>query len=56
MSYADIDIYLKGFGIDVDSKKLNQSYNSKLVYSKDVLADESEETLISIANTMTDTG
>jgi len=49
MSYSDIDIYLKGFGIDVSSKQTSGA-NSKWVYSKEILSDESEDILISIAD------
>lgn len=49
MSYSDIDIYFKGFGIDVSSKQTSGA-NSKWVYSKEILSDESEDILISIAD------
>lgn len=49
MSYSDIDIYLKGFGIDVSSKQTSGT-NSKWVYSKEILSDESDNIIISIAD------
>lgn len=49
MSYSDIDIYLKAFGIDTSTKQTSGA-NSKWVYSKEVLADEPDDTLISIAD------
>jgi len=49
MSYSDIDIYLKGFGIDSVSKQTSGA-NSKWVYSKELLADESDKIIISIAD------
>jgi hypothetical protein len=49
MSYADIDAYLKGYGIDAASKKTSGT-NSKWVYTKEVLADESDETILTIAD------
>jgi len=50
MTYSDIDIYLKGFGIDVRAKTEDKSYSSKWVYSKDILAGESDDVIISIAD------
>ena len=49
MSYSDIDIYLKGFGIDVSSKKTSGA-NSKWVYSKEILSDEPDNIIIAIAD------
>lgn len=49
MSYSDIDIYLKGFGLDVASKQTSGA-NSKWVYSKEVLSDEPDDIIISIAD------
>lgn len=48
MSYADIDIYLRAFGIDTRVKKTSAT-NSKWVYTKEVLADETDETILAIA-------
>ncbi|MEQ8408764.1 MAG: toll/interleukin-1 receptor domain-containing protein [Gammaproteobacteria bacterium] len=48
MTYSDIDIYLKGFGIDVS--KPTSGANSKWVYSKELLADEPDDIIIRIAN------
>jgi len=50
MTYSDIDIYLKGFGIDPRAKTEDKSYNSKWVYSKDILAGESDDVILSIAD------
>jgi hypothetical protein len=48
MSYSDIDAFLKGFG--VDTNKPTSGVNSKWVYTKDLLADSSNEIVIRIAN------
>jgi len=48
MTYSDIRIYLSGFG--VDTKKETSSINSKWVYCKEILADESDELLLKIAD------
>lgn len=50
MTYSDIDIYLKGFGIDPRAKTEDKSYGSKWVYSKDILAGESDDVILSIAD------
>jgi len=47
MGYADIGVYLKGFGVDISKQTSN--VNSKWVYSKELLADEPDETLFKIA-------
>ena len=48
MSYADINIYLKGCG--VDTSKETSNINSKWVYVKELLADESDAKIIEIAD------
>lgn len=48
MSYADIDAYLKAHGVNI--KKSTSGVNSKWVYSKELLADETNERLIKIAD------
>lgn len=48
MSYAGIDAYLKAH--DVNIKKSTSGVNSKWVYSKELLADETNERLIQIAD------
>jgi hypothetical protein len=48
MSYGEIDTYLKAHGVDV--KKPTSGVNSKWVYSKELLSDESEELVIRIAD------
>lgn len=48
MTYADIDIYLSNYGISPGSGTQN-SYNSKRVYAKDLLAKKNDDTLIAIA-------
>jgi len=48
MTFADIKTYLTALKIDLS--KGTDSYNSKYVYSKDLLAPISEDTLILIAN------
>lgn len=48
MSYTDIDVYLKSCGVRID--KQTSGVNSKRVYVKQLLADESDATLISIAD------
>jgi len=48
MGYSDIDIYLKGFGVDV--KKQTSSVNSKWVYVKELLSDVDNNTIFDIAD------
>lgn len=48
MSYGEIDTYLKAHGVDI--KKPTSGVNSKWVYSKELLADESEDLIIRIAD------
>lgn len=48
MTYADLNIYLSNYGISPGSGTQN-SYNSKRVYVKDLLATQSDEKLIAIA-------
>ena len=48
MTYSDIDVYLKGFNINTDKK--TSSVNSKWVYTKELLSDETDETILRIAN------
>jgi hypothetical protein len=48
MTFDDIDVYLSGFGVDTAPK--DRSYNSKWVYTKDLLAAAPEETVIRIAD------
>lgn len=48
MTFADIDIYLKAKG--VDTSKDWSGTNSKWVYSKEMLADESEALIVEIAD------
>ncbi len=50
MSYTDINVYLKGFGIDASAKSRGKSFRSKWVYSKEVLAYEPDEIILSIAD------
>ena len=50
MTYSDIDVYLKGFGIDANAKAEGKSFGSKWVYSKEVLADEADDIILSIAD------
>lgn len=47
MTYADIDIYLSGFNINM--KKGISSVNSKWVYTKALLSDAADEIIIKIA-------
>ena len=49
MSYSDLKVYLRAHGIDVDAKKTS-AINSKWVYTKEVLADEPDETVLAIAD------
>lgn len=49
MSYSDIDIFLKSFGIDITQKKTSGA-NSKWVYSKELLADENESVILQVAD------
>lgn len=48
MSYRDIEIYLAGFG--VKTSKVTSSVNSKWVYTKELLADESDELILNVAS------
>lgn len=48
MSYADIDVYLKAYG--VDTKKPNSGANSKWVYVKDLLSGENDGLLVRVAD------
>ncbi len=48
MSYGEIDTYLKAYG--VDTKKQTSGVNSKWVYSKELLGDESESIILRIAD------
>lgn len=48
MSYADIDIYLKAYG--VDTKKPTSGANSKWVYVKELLNDEKDDLVVRIAD------
>lgn len=48
MTYSDIDVYLKGFGIDVS--KPTSGSNSKWVYTKELLADVPNATILEIAD------
>jgi len=48
MTYSDIDVYLKGFGIDVS--KPTSGANSKWVYTKEILADVPSATILEIAD------
>ncbi len=48
MSYVEIEAYLKAHG--VDTKKPTSAVNSKWVYSKELLGDESVELIIRIAD------
>jgi len=48
MSYADINVYLRGCG--VDTTKETSSINSKWVYVKELLADEPDSKIVDIAN------
>ena len=47
MVFADIDAYLRGHGINTN--KPTSGTNSKRIYSKEMLADESDELLLKIA-------
>lgn len=48
MTFSEIDVYLAAHG--VDCKGFQPSANSKRVYVKEVLADSSEELILTIAN------
>ncbi len=48
MSYVEIDTYLTAIGIDT-SKETSDNGGSKWVYAKDLLASESEKTILEIA-------
>ena len=45
MTYAEIETYLKAYG--VDTKKPTSGVNSKWVYSKELLGDETDELITS---------
>jgi hypothetical protein len=47
MSYGEIDVYLKVHGVDIN--KQTSGVNSKWVYSKELLSDEPEATILRIA-------
>lgn len=49
MTYADIKVYLSGFGVDTDIPTTDNG-GSKWVYVKDLLANESEDTIFRIAD------
>ena len=49
MTYPDIKVYLSGFGVDTDIPTTDNG-GSKWVYVKDLLANESEETIFRIAD------
>lgn len=49
MTLSGIDVYLKGHGIDVGSKKTSEA-DGKWVYSNEVLADESDDMVFAVAN------
>jgi hypothetical protein len=48
MSYADIDVYLSEFGVDI--KKDTPSINSKWVYTKNLLANVPDNTILKLAD------
>ncbi|NTW99729.1 MAG: toll/interleukin-1 receptor domain-containing protein [Geobacteraceae bacterium] len=48
MSYSDIDIFLKSFG--VDTQKQTSGSNSKWIYVKELLAETSEAVVLQIAD------
>lgn len=48
MGYGDIDAYLSNFGVDIS--KQTSGVNSKWVYTKELLADAPESTILKIAN------
>jgi hypothetical protein len=48
MSYADINVYLSGFG--VDTKRETSNVNSKWVYTKELLADTPDKTILKLAD------
>jgi len=48
MTYSDIDVFLSGFGIDCSVETSN--INSKWVYSKELLANADDHTIIRIAD------
>jgi hypothetical protein len=48
MTFAQIDDYLKAYGVNL--KKPTSGANSKYVYSRELLSDESESLIISIAD------
>jgi hypothetical protein len=50
MTYSDIDLYLKGFGIDANAKSQGKSFGRKWVYSKEILAGEPDDIILSIAS------
>lgn len=48
MTYREVEEYLKAYG--VDTKKPTTDINSKYVYARDLLSDESESIIINIAD------
>jgi hypothetical protein len=48
MSYSDIDVYLKAYG--VDTKRQTSGTNSKWVYVKELLSDEKDSVVLRIAD------
>lgn len=48
MTYADIDVYLKAYG--VNTKKPTSGANSKWVYVKEILTNETDDLIVRIAD------
>jgi len=48
MTYSDINVYLQGYG--VDCKKTTSNTNSKWIYVKELLATESDNIVLKIAD------
>jgi hypothetical protein len=48
MSYSDIDIFLKSFGVDTQKQILGA--NSKWIYVKELLAETNEAIVLQIAD------
>jgi hypothetical protein len=48
MTFSDIDIYLRGFGID--TRKKTPSVNSKWVYVKELLSDAADDVIFKLAD------
>src|SRR5437763_111569 len=46
-TFADLDLFLKACGIDVSYREWG---NSKRIYARDILADESEAKLLEVAD------